>query len=197
MKIIAIAGATGSGKTLFSQYLSQRLPNSAVISLDHYYLDRPDTIPSEKYNFDIPNAFDFKKFNKDLETLRQGYAIQMPQYDYGIGKRKPTSARVSPVDYLIIEGLYVLMHGSIRNMLSYSFFLESPPDVLLGRRVLRDMQERSTSAEYCIYQYLHFSRPAYYTYVFPTKQYANLVVDNEYQSRLDLFLDDFLSKYHL
>ena len=58
MKIIAVAGGTATGKSTFSRLLSERLPNSAILPLDSYYHERPDHIPMEQYNFDVPQAFD-------------------------------------------------------------------------------------------------------------------------------------------
>ena len=121
----------------------------------------------------------------------------LPAYDFEKGKRQRSTLKLSPGDYLILEGAYVLMPASVRSLLSYSFFLESPADVILSRRILRDLQFRKLTPAQSINHYFHFSRQAYFSYVLPTKQYANMVVENEYQSRLDLFLDDFLSKYHL
>ncbi|MBF0237474.1 MAG: uridine kinase [SAR324 cluster bacterium] len=195
MKIIAVAGGSGCGKSLFAHYLQERLPKSNIIALDNFYQERPDHIPMEKYNFDIPSAFDFKLFHQALEDLSEGVPAHIPMYEYGTGKRKRTTTKLIPGEFLIIEGLYVLMSPSLRGSLTYSFYLESPPDVALGRRILRDHQERTADVEYTLNQYFTFVRPAYYTHILPTKQYANMVIENDIKSRLDLFLDDFFSKY--
>ena len=177
--------------------LWERLPKSVVLPMDQYYFDKPDDIPAEKYDFDSPQALDFRLFHKALNELAAGNPVRMPQFDYVPAKRTKEYLKIVPGDYLIIEGLYVLMHASIRSMLSYSFFLESPPDVTVCRRCLRDMSEHGLSAQYSIQQYLTFVRPAYLTHVLPTKQFANLLVSNGVNSRLDLFLDDFLKKFPL
>ena len=53
MKIIAITGGSGCGKTLFTNLLVEHLQKkTAVLPLDNYYKDRPDQIPNEKYDFD-------------------------------------------------------------------------------------------------------------------------------------------------
>ena len=126
VKIIAVAGGSGSGKTLFTRFLTEKLPKSVVLPLDQYYLDKPDEIPVEQYDFDVPQALDFKLYRKDLDELIAGNPIRMPQFEYVVAKRRREFIKVLPGDYLILEGLYVLMHASIRSMLSYSFFLESP-----------------------------------------------------------------------
>ncbi len=197
MKIIAVSGGSGSGKTLFAKLLVERLPKSVVLPLDQYYHEKPEDIPLEQCDFDVPKAFDFRLYRKALDDLAAGTPVRMPQFDYATAKRKREHAKLVPGDYLILEGLYVLMHASIRSMLSYSFFLDSPLDVAVSRRCLRDMKEYGVSAQYSLNQYLKFVRPAYVTHVVQTKQFANMVVRNDYLSRLDLFLDDFLRKYPL
>ena len=47
MKIIAVAGGSGMGKTLFTKMLGERLPKSVVLPMDQYYFDKPDDIPAE------------------------------------------------------------------------------------------------------------------------------------------------------
>ena len=194
MKIIAVAGGSGSGKTLFSKLLNERLQKSIILPLDQYYLDKPDNVSSEKYDFDIPQAFDFKLYRQNLNELIDGETIRMPQFEYISGKRTKKYVKVQPGNYLIIEGLYVLMYPSIRSLLSFSFFLESPLDIALSRRCLRDISYYRLSAEYSINQYLNFVRPAYFAHILTTKQFAKIVVTNNFNSRLDLFLNDFLKK---
>jgi len=196
MKIIAIAGGAATGKTTFAQYLAKRLPSAAILPLDHYYLDKPAHVPIEQHNFEVPTAFDFKAFHKALEDLKDELPIQMPLYKYTLGKRI-SFTKFTPGQYLIIEGLYVLMHSSIRSLLQYSFYLESPPDVVMSRYILKNIKERHYTPEYSIQQYFAFVRPAFFSYVAPTRQHTQMVVTNDYNSRLDLFLDDFLSKYQL
>lgn len=196
MKIIAVAGGTATGKSTFAQLLGARLSAAIILPLDQYYLDKPAKVPIEQHNFEVPTAFDFKTFHKALEDLKEELPIQMPQYQYTLGKRVSTT-KVIPQKYLLIEGLYVLMHASIRSLLQYSFYLESPPDTMLSRFILKNMQARNYTPDYSIQQYFAFVRPAFYTHIVPTRQHAQMVVTNDYNSRLDLFIDDFLNKYQL
>jgi len=69
--------------------------------------------------------------------------------------------------------------------------------VAVCRRCIRDMQEYDVTAEYSLNQFLKFVRPAYFEYILPTKIHSDLVVENKFQTRLDLFIDDFLLNNHL
>ncbi|MBF0276716.1 MAG: uridine kinase [SAR324 cluster bacterium] len=196
MKIIAIAGGTATGKSTFAQYLASRLPSAMILPLDRFYLNKPAHVPIEQHNFEAPTAFDFKEFHKALEDLKDELPIQLPKYEYTLGKRT-SSTKFIPGRYLIIEGLYSLMHASIRSLLQYSFYLECSADVVMSRYILKNMKERNYTPEYSIQQYFAFVRPSFFSYVAPTRQHAKMVVTNDYNSRLDLFLDDFLAKYQL
>ena len=192
MKIIAVAGGSGCGKTLFTALMVERLPNTVVLPLDSYYFDRPDHIPSDKYDYDGPLAFDFELYQQHVALLSSGKSVKRPHFGYDSGKREIEFTKIVPEKYLIIEGLHVLLHPNIRKMLSFSFYLESPLDIAVSRRCLRDIKDYEVSAEYSLNQYLKFVRPVFFETIRPTKQYANLVVENSYETRLDLFIDNFL-----
>jgi uridine kinase len=116
----------------------------------------------------------------------------MPHFGYETGKRESGFTEIIPEEYLIIEGLHVLLYPKIRGMLSFSFFMDSPLEVAVCRRCIRDIQEYDLTAEYSLIQFLKFVRPAYFEYILPAKKHSDLVVENNFHTRLDLFIDDFL-----
>ena len=121
-----------------------------------------------------------------------GKKNQMPHFGYETGKREAGFTEIFPEEYLIIEGLHVLMFPKIRGMLSFSFFMDSPLEVAVCRRCIRDIQEYDVTAEYSLIQFLKFVRPAYFEYILPAKKHSDLIVENNFQTCLDLFIDDFL-----
>ena len=198
MKIIAVTGGSGCGKTFFTNLLEERLQKKTdVLPLDCYYKDRPDQIPNDKYNFDSPQAFDFDLYHQHLNLLNSGESVQMPHFGYETGKCDAGFTEIVPEEYLIIEGLHVLLFPKIREILSFSFFMNSPLDVAVCRRCIRDIQEYDVTAEYSLNQFLKFVRPAYFEYILPAKKHSDLVVENNFQTRLDLFIDDFLQNNQL
>ena len=193
MKIIAVTGGSGCGKTLFTNLLVECLQKkTTVLPLDYYYKDKPDQIPNDKYDFDSPNAFDFDLYHKHLNLLNSGKSAQMPNFSYENGKRETGFIEIIPEEYLVIEGLHVLFLSKIRELVSFSFFMDSPLEVAVCRRCIRDVHEYDVTAEYSLNQFLKFVRPSYFEYILPVKKYSDLVVENNFHTRLDLFIDDFL-----
>jgi len=193
MKIIAVTGGSGCGKTFFTNLLAERLhKKTTVLPLDFYYKNRPDHIKNEKYDFDSPTAFDFDLYHQHLKSLDSGESVQMPHFGYETGKRESRFTEIFPEENLIIEGLHVLLHPKIRDLISFSFFMDSPLDVAVCRRCIRDIREYDVTAEYSLNQFLKFVRPAYFEYILPAKIHSDVVVENNFQTRLDLFIDDFL-----
>ena len=193
MKIIAVTGGSGSGKTFFTNLLLERLQKkTAVLPLDCYYKDRPDQISNDKYDFDSPEALDFDLYNQHINLLNAGESVKMPHFGYNTGKRESFFTEIFPEEYLILEGMHVLLFPKIRKLISFSFFMDSPLDVAVCRRCIRDMQEYDVTAEYSLNQFLKFVRPAYFEYILPAKKHSDLVVENNFQTRLDFFIDDFL-----
>jgi len=198
VNIIAVTGGSGCGKTLFTNLLVERLQEkTAVLPLDCYYKDRPDQIPNDKYDFDSPQAFNFDLYHQHLNSLISGKSVQMPHFGYETGKRESGFTEICPAEYLIIEGLHVLLHPKIRGIISFSFFMDSPLDVAVCRRCIRDIQEYDVTAEYSLNQFLKFVRPSYFKYILPAKKHSDLVVENDFQTQLDLFIDDFLKNNKL
>lgn len=198
MKIIAVTGGSGCGKTLFTNLLVECLQKkTTVLPLDYYYKDKPDQIPNDKYDFDSPNAFDFDLYHKHLNLLNSGKSVQMPHFSYKNGKREAGFTEIIPEEYLVIEGLHVLFLSKIRELVSFSFFMDSPLEVAVCRRCIRDVHENDVTAEYSLNQFLKFVRPSYFEYILPIKKYSDLVVENNFHTRLDLFINDFLRKNQL
>ena len=198
MKIIAVTGGSGCGKTLFTNLLVERLQKkTTVLPLDYYYKDKPYQIPNEKYDFDSPNAFDFDLYHKHLNLLNSGKSIRMPHFSYENGKREAGFTEIISEEYLVIEGLHVLFLSKIRELVSFSFFMDSPLEVAVCRRCIRDVHEYDVTAEYSLNQFLKFVRPSYFEYILPVKKYSDLIVENNFHTRLDLFINDFLRKNQL
>lgn len=179
VKIIGIAGASGSGKSYFAQALRTRLPAASVLlSQDDYYRDRSDISLAERQllNYDHPDALDFDLLTAQLLMLKKGETIEHPQYDFTVHNRATTTVKTDPADFVILDGILILAIQKCRSLLDYKIYIETPLDLCFIRRLQRDVQERGRSVESVIQQYLTSVRPMFLHYVEPSAQHADCIV---------------------
>lgn len=128
VKFVMIAGPSSSGKTSFSHRLSIQLRTLGkvphAIALDDYFVDRELTPRDEKgdYNFECLEAIDVKKFNEDMVKLLNGERVEIPTFNFKIGKREYLGnfKQLGADDILVIEGI----HG-LNDKMSYALPVES------------------------------------------------------------------------
>ena len=171
VKFVMIAGPSSSGKTSFSHRLSIQLRTLGLrphpVALDNYFKNREDTPTDENghYNFECLEAIDVEGFNKDMLALLNGETVQMPTFNFKIGRReyKGNTLKLEDGDILVLEGI----HG-LNDALSYSLPKESKFKIYISaltqlnidehnripttttrliRRIVRDARTRGTSAQ--------------------------------------------------
>lgn len=177
MFVISISGGSGSGKSSVAKQLAKRLVDASVIHMDSFYIDRPHSVSHDDYNYDSPDSLDLDKMYDSIQKLLSGKKITIPEYDYTISSKKG-SIEILPSKYLILEGLFCLYNSPIFSLTNYSVFLECDLDVLLSRRIIRDVELRKRDAEYVIGQYFKFTRPGYFRYVHSYREIADVVIQN-------------------
>jgi len=179
--IIGIAGPSGAGKSELANRLAQKLGGAAIMTLDSYY--RPmDDLPLErrqKSNFDLPEALEWELLFEHLRRLRAGETIDEPLYDFTRHTRAPSSRRVEPGEYVIVEGLFTLYWDEVRGALDTKVFVKTTPPICFERRLARDVAERGRTPESVREQYEKTVRPSAETYIWPTERFADVVVSGE------------------
>ncbi len=181
MRIIGIAGGTGSGKSTFTNRLKEAFPRDvAVLYHDNYY-KRQDHLSMEerkKTNYDHPDALDTGRLAEDLRQLKLGNAIESPVYDFSMHNRTDRTIPVQPRPVILVEGILVLSDWRLRELMDVKIFVEADADERILRRVVRDVKERGRDIEGIVEQYLHSVKPMHYIYVEPTKALADLVINS-------------------
>lgn len=179
--VMGIAGGTGSGKTTFAQAIANQMPSSSVHVLDHdsYYHDLSELPHLERAsrNFDEPDALDTDLLCKHVEQLRNGGTIKKPQYDFTKHCRTSDFCELEPRALIIVEGILILTDMRLRSLMDVKFFVDSPDDLRLARRIDRDVQDRGRSVEQIVSQYLTSVRPSHLRYVAPSREFADFVVN--------------------
>lgn len=182
--LIAIAGPSGSGKSLFAQLLHEqvkaRLPalDLSLITEDAYYRDQAQVpLPErDRVNYDHPDALEHDLLIKHLGCLRDGHAVDVPVYDYAVHTRAPDVVHVSPTPVIVVEGILLLTNEQLRNCFDVCFYLDAPLDVCLVRRLERDTRERGRSLESVLAQYRETVRPMYHRFIKPSAEHADMVI---------------------
>lgn len=116
IKLVLIAGPSSSGKTTSCKKLAVNLQSRGLkphqISLDDYFVDRDKTPKLENGNLDTESlkALDVTLFNKHLMQLLNGEKVEIPSYNFVLGKREYNGniLQIGKDDVILVEGLHCL-----------------------------------------------------------------------------------------
>ena len=178
VRIIGITGGSGSGKSTIVRKISEVITEFVFIPQDNYYRSA-EYISNENitaYNFDHPDAFDTQLLYEHLSLLKQCKSIEMPQYDFVHHRRKEETIVVNPRPLVIIEGLMILHDKTIRDLLDLKLYVDTPDDIRFIRRLQRDVSERGRTVESVVRQYLEVVRPGHFSFIEPTKEFADIII---------------------
>jgi uridine kinase len=181
--LVGFAGGSGSGKTTLVRALRDALPKGAVclISQDDYYHPRAAQAvdPNGKVNFDLPTAVDLDGLAQDLRRLSAGEAVHRKEYTFNQAGREPGLVEMHPAPVILVEGLFVLHHAPVRNLLDLRVFIEASEEAQLDRRLKRDAIDRGYGSAEVMYQWENHVLPAYRNYLLPYRHLCDLHVVNE------------------
>ncbi len=178
--VIGIAGASGSGKSYFSEQLQRAWDpaDSVHLSQDHYYCDHSNLSFEERcrINYDHPDSLDFALLIQHISALSDHTSISHPTYDFHTHQRTGQAERVGPASLVIVEGILIFSQPRLLDRLDYKIFIDTPLDFCLIRRLRRDTRERGRSIDSVLNQYVNTVRPMYYEYVLPSRVHADYTV---------------------
>lgn len=180
MLIIGIAGGTGSGKTTVVEQIVSELPKDevSVIFQDSYYKDTSHLSFEErvKLNFDHPQAIDFSLMETHLKALKRGESIEQPVYSFVEHNRTSKTTTVFPTKVIIVEGILILTHPEIRDLMDIKLFVHADSDERLIRRLKRDILERGRDINEVISRYQSTLKPMHQEFIEPTKEFADIII---------------------
>ncbi len=178
--VVGITGGSGSGKTMFMKQLMASLPQSALHSLDNYYIEiHKQPIDQEGVeNFDTPSSLDATRFEEDLQKLIAGESIELKEYTFNNDKSTSKLIRIDSQPIILVEGIFVFHFDQIRDLLDLKLYIEAPDYLMMKRRIIRDAKERGYDLDDVLYRYEHHVTPAYEKYIEPSKKWADLIIPN-------------------
>lgn len=190
--VIAIAGASASGKSLISNTIFDELcaelgtDQIGIISEDAYYKDQSHLSMDQRVltNYDHPKAFDHDLLCEQLKDLKNKQAVEIPVYSYTEHTRLAETTTLTPKKIIILEGILLLTDANLRAQIDVSIFIDTPLDICLMRRLKRDIEERGRSMESVIEQYTTTVRPMFMQFIDPSKQHADIIVPRGGKNRI-------------
>ncbi len=190
--VIAIVGASASGKTLFAETIyNELLPELgaqgiSIIKEDAYYRDQSHLSMEERVqtNYDHPNAFEHDLLSEQLQALLKQQTVHCPVYCYKTHTRLTETNELKPTKIILVEGILLLSNPALRDCFDIKVYMDTPLDICLIRRIQRDTVERERSIESITKQYLETVRPMYYQFIEPSKAWADLVITRGGKNRM-------------
>ena len=179
VRLIAVIGGSGSGKTWLAAELAGWLGDEAAhLSLDHFYRDlgHLPELERERVNFDEPAAIDWDTLRTVLESLSRGEVAQVPVYDFTEHVRTAETVELASRPFVVLEGLWLLHPEWLREKFVLSVFVDCPEEVRLLRRVERDVLTRGRTEESVRKQFFEHVLPMHARFVEPQREWATRCV---------------------
>lgn len=183
VKLIGVAGGSGSGKTYFARYLARHLGEShcLILSQDNFYRDLSIEFKTDplRVNFDHPDSIDFELLAEALRLLKARKTAQAPIYDFVSHSRLDEQILLEPKPVVIVDGILIFHIPELRELFDERVYVDTPEDLRFQRRLLRDMRERGRTAESVHKQFFSQVKPMHDLYVEPSKLHAHRMIRDE------------------
>ncbi|MBQ6449243.1 hypothetical protein KGR20_22870 [Cytobacillus oceanisediminis] len=153
--VIAIASVSGGGKTTISTQLTESLQSSKILYFDNYDFEGPVDIidwVDRGANYD---EWNLTPLIKDLEGLLN-----------------------ESLDYIVLDYPFAYKHTKMSKYIDSAFFIDTPLDVAMARRVTRDFKH-STGEDIILEMknYISYGRRGYLEMLKTIKANSDFIVD--------------------
>lgn len=187
---LGVAGGTGSGKTTVARELLSAVgaDRIAFLAQDAYYkdIDWESEEQLAAHNFDHPDAVDNSLLVSHVRRLKAGEGVDVPVYDFVTHRRTADTLRVEARPVILLEGILLFVEPTLRSLLDFKIFVDTPSDVRFIRRLERDLSERGRTRESVIGQYMDSVRPMHLEFVEPSKRWADVIVPHGGENKVAL-----------
>lgn len=191
--LLAVTGGSGSGKTTVAHALAAALPAGAAVVLaeDRYYRDigRQPGFDPAAFDFDRAEARDHALLMEQLDALKAGRAVRAPRYCFRNHWRLRGADLIRPAPLIVLEGIHLLATPELAARFDLTVYVDTPDDIRLIRRLLRDTGPRSAGGRgrrwrQVLEQYLGTVRPGHLAHTAPCAARADLVIA-DHSTRMD------------
>jgi uridine kinase len=182
MKIVALTGGSGSGKSTILNGIRDHFGDDiTILSLDDYYHPVTEIPVDDKgeTNFDLPEAIIYDNLIRDIYALQGGETVEIDTYTFNRDMMKSECVIKTPSPWLIVEGLFALHDMRVREMIDIKVFISASVETRLKRRKYRDLTIRGYNNREVQYQWDNHVRPSDIEFIQPWKGKCDVVIDNE------------------
>lgn len=181
IKVIGIAGGSGSGKSWLAERLTGSLGSGAVaVSLDSFYRHRPylSIAQRARVNYDHPRAIDWAELISAVRQVKRGKNVGIPNYDYSQHARVGDPVTLDVGGILIVEGLWTLRRRELRPLLDLAIYVDASYEWRLEKRLARDVAERGRSKASVVRQFREHVEPMHQRFVEPQRARADVILES-------------------
>ncbi len=218
LKMVLITGPSSSGKTTTTIKINQKLKEHGLklvtLNVDNYFLNL-DQHPKDEfgdYDFETPHALDLDLINRHLTELVAGNQVNVPFYDFKLGKRGPnvTPMTLKSDELILIDSLHGLFPGltsDISDNNKYKIFLEPLlqmkgadgeyihwTDIRLMRRMLRDEVYRAYDPRQTL-EHWHYVRDSEMRHIIPNIIRADEIINSAMPYELPIYIHRLLNHF--
>ncbi|MRS02480.1 response regulator SirA [bacterium] len=218
LKMVLITGPSSSGKTTTTIKINQKLKEHGLklvtLNVDNYFLNL-DQHPKDEfgdYDFETPHALDLELINRQLADLAAGKQVNVPFYDFKLGKRGPnvTPMSLRSDELILIDSLHGLFPGltsEIPDDNKYKLFLEPLlqmkgtdgeyihwTDIRLMRRMLRDEAHRAYDPRQTL-EHWHYVRDSEMRHIIPNIIRADEIINSAMPYELPIYVHRLLAHF--
>lgn len=153
--VIAVAAVSGGGKTAITTHLKTKLQNAKTLHYDDYDLEGPDDIIEWIDNGANPDEWNLLPLIKELKILL-----------------------TEPLDYILLDYPFAYKHSKICEFIDVAYFIDTPLDIAMARRVIRDFKNSSVDKILIdMNNYITRGRRGYLNMLQTIKPNSDIVVD--------------------
>ena len=159
--VIAISSVSGGGKTAVVSRLNNTLQNSKAIYFDDYDVAGPDDICDWVRRGADYSEWDLAPMISEVESIISGNPMNL--------------------DYLLLDYPFAYIHSGMGKHIDFTVFIDTPLDIAMSRRILRDFREASSERVMNeIENYLLQGRDAYLEMLNTIRPNCNLIIDGSF-----------------
>lgn len=188
---IALAGGSGSGKSMIREVLVDALAEVTDVSAftqDNYYRDFAADFPHlpldvfyHQIDFDDPAHIQFNQLVEDLrhlKTLNTGQMLHIPKLIYGTPEALPTSVpkglSVPVTPFIVTEGIHAFYSGELRALYDFKIFVDVDEDTRRARWLARNQRENRGTTD----NMWQTTVECLQSHILPNRSHADLVLNN-------------------